>query len=99
MNGCIDYEIKSLGVIVVDKKIAYDHIDDYKCVITPEEILNHSFNIIDLIEEGDYENGIVVTQSELNDIEHLAKEIVKNNYGIRTIVTKEQFKAMEYEVK
>ena len=49
----IDYEIERLGIIVVDKKIAYDHIDEYKNIITPKEILKHSFNIIDLIEEGD----------------------------------------------
>ena len=95
----IDVEIKSLGIIVIDKDIAHDHTDDYKNVITPEEILKHSFNIIDLIEEGDFINSVLVTQSYLDNIKYLAKEIVKNNYGIKSIVTKEQFKAMEYEVK
>ena len=62
-------------------------------------IVKHSFNIIDLIEEGDFVNSVLVTQSYLDNIKYLAKEIVKNNYGIKSIVTKEQMEAMEYEVK
>ena len=99
----IDYEIERLGIIVVNKKIAYDHIDEYKNVITPKEILKHSFNIIDLIEEGDYVNGKKV----LDNVSNAFLEVSSSNLGnnriflrmVKSIVTKEQFKSMEYEVK
>lgn len=107
----IDVEIKSLGIIVIDRYIAHDHTDDYKNVITPEEILKHSFNIIDLIEKGDYVNELKIIDINgiCNDKKTKAFTIYKNkgkaiitflkNEEIRSIVTKEQFKAMEYEVK
>lgn len=63
-------------------------------------IKKHSFNIIDLIEEGDYVNGqrvssktkkyIVIEDSDYSSFE------VKD---IKSIVTKEQMKSVEYEVK
>lgn len=71
-----------------------------------KDIINASFNIIDLIEVGDYVNGNVV--KELND------ELVIMNTGliydnnlylsikqidIKSIVTKEQFERISYEVK
>lgn len=94
----IDVEIKSLGIIVIDKDIAHDHTDDYKNVITPEEILKHSFNIIDLIEEGDFVNDKKV---KINYKDAILFEddsdIVEQQ--IRKIVTHEQMEAMEYEVK
>lgn len=67
-------------------------------------IKNHSFNIIDLIEIGDYVNGHLVV-AKIDD--KIATEIAGLNgailhwykeKGVKTIVTKEQFKAMEYEV-
>lgn len=73
-------------------------------------IKNHSFNIIDLIEIGDYVNGEKVDKINepslaneykrliyCNECEGLHKLVLSNN-EIKTIVTKEQFKAMEYEV-
>ena len=79
--------------------IGYDGLCSYFGRDQLHFIAKHSFNIIDLIEEGDFINSVLVTQSYLDNIKYLAKEIVKNNYGIKSIVTKEQFKAMEYEVK
>ena len=94
--------------------IGYDHSDKEYGIIKANENIHHSFNIIDLIEVGDYVNGIevevigydnnengelvetlgvayvdddVAWRTELKDISH-----------IYTIVTKEQFKAMEYKV-
>lgn len=74
-----------------------------------EEIVNHSKNIIDLIEVGD----IVKVFSDLHDImgnqtfmvenkTHLNHLITGFNGGyfhLKSIVTKEQFKAIEYEVE
>lgn len=107
----IDVEIKSLGIIVIDKDIAHDHTDDYKNVITPEEILKHSFNIIDLIEKGDFINRLEIekiiepTQYTnykktlyCSESEGLYKGVFFNN-DIKSVVTHEQMEAMEYEVK
>lgn len=60
--------------------------------------MKHSPNITDLIEVGDYVNGIIVTQSYIDNIKHIAPEIKENNYGIKSIVTKEMFSSVEYRV-
>lgn len=76
-------------------------------------VRKHSFEIIDLIEKGDYVNGIeVVTidgydedgndKEELGILETYVDEvdgIYLTDVNIKSIVTKEQFKSMEYEVK
>ena len=49
-------------------------------------------NIIDLIEVGDYVNGILVTIRMIDNLEMYFNDI-------KSIVTKEQFKSMEYKVK
>ncbi|MBO7695815.1 MAG: hypothetical protein J6T10_24555 [Methanobrevibacter sp.] len=73
------------------------------------EIINHSFNIIDLIEVGDYVNGHLVIEEFAGEDNELCFTI---EYGkncikylnerhperIKTIVTKEKFKAREYKV-
>lgn len=67
-----------------------------------EEIVKHSKNIIDLIEVGDYVNG-----KEIHEIDENRKMIYsyeRDNYyiiqnrDIQRVVTKEQFKNMEYRV-
>lgn len=82
-------------------------IDLDKCAILGKT----SSNIIDLIEVGDYVNGSKVVDV-MEDIEtgELHLEMTYNytneekgdctiyNKDIKTIVTKEQFKAMEYEM-
>ena len=81
--------------------------DDYRWGLEPDEIKVHSFNLIDLIEEGDYANGSEVNMlTEIggekvvvcNDYDFDDSAIIYNNKRIKTIVTKEQFKSMEYEV-
>ena len=71
-----------------------------------EHIVNHSKNIIDLIEIGDYVNGFKV------DVDFLTIELVINVYyedddkewqnikdiEIKSIVTKQQFQAIEYKI-
>ena len=74
-------------------------------------ILKHSLNIIDLIEVGDYVNGEKVEkiaepslancQIKLiycNENEGLYKLILNNN-DIKSVVTKEQFKSIEYIIE
>ena len=67
-----------------------------------------SYDIIDLIELGDYVNGEKITRVipqdicgyEVLDYQHIFvndREIFKED--IKSIVTKEQFEAMKYEIK
>lgn len=73
------------------------------------QIAKSSFNIIDLIEVGDYVNGIRVDNFILkNDNEICFKYIYSmededvytlNRKDIKSIVTKEQFESMKYEVE
>lgn len=68
-----------------------------------EEIVKHSFNIIDLIKKGDYVNGYRVLKI-LDGYVYIDKENASGktvtfcDYQIDTILTKEQIKNVEYEV-
>ena len=68
-----------------------------------DDILKASYNLIDLIEEGDYVNGCLVIKDikgELRfiDNEYRVMRYVKNN-EIKSIVTKEQFETMKYVIE
>ena len=100
---------KSLKWYVFDKK-RYDMNIIDEIYINKPYIKSHSFNIIDLIEEGDYVNGIKI-YSLKKGIGYRDKEqevvIINKNFcnckfirteDIKSIVTKEQFERMKYEV-
>ena len=85
-------------------------IDECETVGIPiSDIKSHSFNIIDLIEEGDYVNGNEIALEAPNP-DPLCDPIygyfdrygelvgIIENEDIKSIVTKEQFKSAEYEV-
>lgn len=89
--------------------IGYDHNDKEYGVIKTTEILKHSFNLIDLIEAGDYVNGQKVYDIEKAENIVTKKKCVAINMqnlgstilyekSVKSIVTKEQFKSVEYEV-
>ena len=65
------------------------------------DIVKHSFNIIDLIEVGDYVNGKLIHHT---DIRKNSAYIYYGNgktfvdYQIENIVTKEQFESIKYKV-
>ncbi|MBQ8298419.1 MAG: hypothetical protein IJX99_01125 [Clostridia bacterium] len=75
------------------------------------DISKHSFNIIDLIEEGDYVNGYKIIIDEgmlLPDCKHAFTVFERDGTSfmkiwgekdIKSIVTKEQFESMKYEVR
>jgi hypothetical protein len=75
-------------------------------ILSSEDILKASHNIIDLIEVGDYVNGLYIDQTPENPDYKLIWHL--STYGeddeafgeedIKTIVTKEQFEAMAYKV-
>ena len=85
--------------------IAYFKENPYKV----EDIKKASYNIIDLIEEGDYVNGNkVIYVEDLDALEYLFIDVDGNSYysaidkecnNPKTIVTKEQFNNIKYEVK
>lgn len=93
------YNINKNWINVVetnDKYIGFDIETD---------IVKHSKNIIDLVEAGDYVNGLEVYKGKVANgeekllvgsymINGMALEVV----NIKTIVTKEQFASLEYKI-
>ena len=67
----------------------------YSVTISENEIIKSSPNIIDLIEVGDYVNGEKVTN--INGILYVKNIGALEEINIKSIVTKEQFEAMEYK--
>ena len=81
-------------------------LDGISFIVNISEITKASHNIIDLIEAGDYVNGYYVTTGNqgvgsiyIAEIDGLGlkKKLYEND--IKTIVTKEQFESMQYEVE
>lgn len=78
--------------------------EDFTDLFNPSHYEKASFNIIDLIEAGDYVNGSRVISIKTN--ENNIKWVYTNNenaYGykndeIGNVVTKEQFESMEYRI-
>lgn len=69
-----------------------------------QKVVKASYNLIDLIEVGDYVNGLqVMCITEFKDgsryIEFDDGKYLCKNYQIKSVVTKEQFESMKYEVK
>lgn len=88
------------GQIGKVEKICEKHIEIefnrmWKDLILKENIIKSSSNIIDLIEVGDYINGTKVKNINgnlFNDDGEISEIIIKS------IVTKEHFESIEYEV-
>ena len=96
------------------KKI--DHIDNKKTVwkylykinddnefyaLSDNDVIKASYNIIDLIEVGDYANGYKVihrTKSLLGFEDGQDGDWYLSNENIKSILTKEQFSSMEYRL-
>ena len=82
----------------------YLELNDDTEYIHEQDVVKSSPNIIDLIEVGDYVNGYLVIEKDINnelryiDLKDRNMKYVKY-LDIKSIVTKEQFKNMEYEVK
>lgn len=109
----IVYKVEK-DIVYCDKpKMENPPFDTYGCRYYDNraDILKHSFNIIDLIEKGDYVNGYRVVETMENmqtgtihlemTSDYTNPEIgdcTIYNKDIKTILTKEQFESMEYEV-
>ena len=76
-------------------------------VILKNDILQASYNIIDLIKAGDYVNGIEVIGKEFNNFNEEYLQCGVGDYvvctyeikDIKSIVTKEQMESIAYEVE
>ena len=79
--------------------IGYDGLCSYFGRDQLHFIAKHSFNIIDLIEKGDFVNGQRVEEKHKDGIFLENMQSFYKEKEIETILTKEQFEAMEYEVK
>ena len=88
------------------KVIRYISNDGWNCGLDENDILKASNKIIDILEVGDYVNGVMV-ESMNNSIKPIPIPQYKNECGeyidfdesdIKSIVTKEQFEAMEYRL-
>ena len=103
----LDKNDKSLKWYVFDHK-------EFEINIIKEEYINkpyivkHSSNLIDLIQCGDYVNGILVTGkestllwTEIKGIDRSGYHIPISQYGenIKTIVTKEMMESISYKVE
>lgn len=66
------------------------------------DILKSSYNLIDLIQVGDYVNGIEVIETyttERDNKRHKGVMIKDVVFEIKTVVTKEQFEVSAYKVE
>lgn len=88
-----------------DKENIYFKNDRGTTCVYEKEIVKHSKNVIDLIEVGDYVNGKEVIELAKYDIEvqwlDLGENIplITDNEDIKSIITKEQIKQIEYRIK
>ena len=83
-------------------------ISCYKGWITTQNIIKASYNIIDILEEGDYVNGHRVDKVVIGPkcsyvlLEEVGCYVDSQediaDYEIKSIVTKEQFSQMQYKV-
>lgn len=102
INGYVPHRI---GKVLKIDNVSGDFITlEQNQVIMKSDVIKSSPNIIDLIEVGDYVNGFRVEEIEhklvmcgywVNTGDY--KELYDTD--IETIVTKEQFKSIEYKVE
>ena len=108
LNNCV-YDIvviNRIAEIYEDTILTENDGSMYQGEYTKEEIIKSSPNIIDLIEVGDYVNG-----SKVVDIAHAPTKTIYTEQKeacelipitkdkLKSILTKEQFEAIKYEIK
>ena len=100
---------KDTGFCKIVKRLELDGLYTDKGFNIISNILKSSFNIIDLIEVGDYVNGykVIRVDEKCNLYPKTIKAIFNSKKDmfdifekdIKSIVTKEQFASMEYKVE
>ena len=91
------FETKNKGVINLDKDIMICNMDCYRNCCSINQVIKSSSNIIDLIEAGDYVNGHLVIKRHNDLMLEDTFDLIQDE-DIKSIVTKEQFEAMQYKV-
>lgn len=106
--------IRKIVEIPEDNRYASLYLDkdaNYSKGLSIKNVIKASYNIIDLIEAGDYINGqevyydeeldFLYVQSFDGDGEFYQESITKKSFinNIKSIVTKEQFEEMSYKIK
>ncbi len=98
------YTRSSTGTIILCKSGNLNPEEYVKCCQQQGyDVIKASYNIIDLIEEGDYVNGFRTEIIFDKDEKYLGYKIGAcyirlGQLGIRSIVTKEKFASMSYKV-
>lgn len=101
------YDLELSDIYLMTNPLAKDTINEIDMHFGDEKIIKKSSpNIINLIEVGDYVNGRKVYQVGYNFQDDYVLKMSESNYEdfiypneIKDIITKEQFKSMEYKVK
>jgi hypothetical protein len=106
-----DIDFEKFEIIQDNNRVwEFDDLEEMEDFIF-KSIVKHSPNIIDLIEAGDYVNGYKIIADDsavLPDCKHAFVVFERNGTSflkiwgetdIKSIVTKEQFESMKYEVK
>jgi hypothetical protein len=100
-KGCICKILRETysKYLLKNKELCYevDKPINVNCELYVEDISKASHNIIDLIEVGDYVNGFPVIHKE-NDILKCGLLVQFKENEIKSIVTSQQFSAMEYRL-
>lgn len=107
--------IRKIREIPQDNRYASIYLDkeaNYSKGLSLKNIIKASYNIIDILEVGDYVNGMEVTRIsgtryDKNDLHCYCEHNGNENWqqvmipvkNIKSIVTKEQFEEMSYKVK
>ena len=96
-----------IDVVIDENNSKLNRVYTNFAVVDFDKIENASFNLIDLIEVGDYVNGEKVTSAEPVDKNDTDRYLGFGDYDyyicdsedIKDIVTKEQFNSMKYVVE
>ena len=78
------------------------NLENGDILMYPNDKFKASYNIIDLIEEGDYVNGLPVVHNAKNNGGNIVIVVNGDAYNeeeIKSILTKEVFKANEYRME
>lgn len=103
-NGIIDEVIIEYNGVCNNPNCNLKHISCRKNYYDEEEIKKFSYNIIELIEVGDYVNGRLVCKNDEENYLYLIGFDADGNYyedslkDVKSIVTKEQFESISYKV-
>ena len=91
---------KTIGEIDEDNFIKTKFKDGFECSLPTYMIAKASHNIIDLIEVGDYVNGWkVLYWTDGTKVVDDGYATNLDKISVKSILTKEQFESMKYEVK